>query len=442
MKPFKKGLQSLKSKDRLWSAILAIVTQDGVFNQFTKTDNIFTLFNNVCPIEELEWEFREELRKHKGGGVFKCAALTKKVNDVMGTLLENEDVMDEHEDWQVVNSKSFDGDESRHSFACRDAVSGLSSLQSILKTKNIGLVILDPPFGILDHEWDQELSDGWWRQLFTFLSDKYPEAPLVIFLSYQMLTSMLTKVTSYGYKHVKIVSWLKAASLGQTYGRQSYPCNLILVASKSKLHYNASDHPNIVNGNFVTSRRPKWFNVDEEILNETEKPVDLMRLFIKLHCRANQVVLDVFCGSGSGAVAAASLGYDSISFDVRQGQISGSTMRLKRENLKPSWYPEPELFMNFKVLQKYTAIISVEPADDPEEPEDCPPLYPLEADGEEREIVERDSLDCDFSAAVAEEAREERTGEDLGHVDSEASESESPGTSDIEAIVSDSEPIV
>ena len=98
--------------------------------------------------------------------------------------------------------------------------------------------------------------------------------------------------------------------------------------------------------------------------------------------------------------------------------------------------------MNFKVLQKYTAIISVEPADDPEEPEDCPPLYPLEADGEEREIVERDSLDCDFSAAVAEEAREERTGEDLGHVDSEASESESPGTSDIEAIVSDSEPIV
>jgi hypothetical protein len=64
-------------------------------------------------------------------------------------------------------------------------------------------------------------------------------------------------------------------------------------------------------------------------LNKSQKPITLLRSLIARNSPLSDFVFDFCSGSGSGSIAAASLGFSSISVDNRQCQIDGARERLK-----------------------------------------------------------------------------------------------------------------
>ena len=63
----------------------------------------------------------------------------------------------------------------------------------------------------------------------------------------------------------------------------------------------------------------------------TEKPIDLMEFFIRLHTKPGDIVLDPFAGSGTTAVAARNLGRRFIAADMMPEYVAMANDRLKTE---------------------------------------------------------------------------------------------------------------
>lgn len=74
---------------------------------------------------------------------------------------------------------------------------------------SIGFVIIDPPFGVLHETWDLLWMPEYWRQLFTRLMASYPEAPVMVFMTYQMQNHISEIASVQGYNYTRVISWLK-----------------------------------------------------------------------------------------------------------------------------------------------------------------------------------------------------------------------------------------
>ena len=64
-------------------------------------------------------------------------------------------------------------------------------------------------------------------------------------------------------------------------------------------------------------------------INETEKPVDLIRPLIEYACPPGGLVLDPFMGSGAVLEAALSLGRRAVGIELRLDQCRRAAARLK-----------------------------------------------------------------------------------------------------------------
>lgn len=73
------------------------------------------------------------------------------------------------------------------------------------------------------------------------------------------------------------------------------------------------------------------FRKDEERIHDAQKPLDLIGFLIRLTTREGQTVLDPFMGSGTTAVAAASLGRRYIGFEAVETFHGAALERLGRE---------------------------------------------------------------------------------------------------------------
>ncbi|HEY1171024.1 MAG TPA: site-specific DNA-methyltransferase [Verrucomicrobiae bacterium] len=74
-------------------------------------------------------------------------------------------------------------------------------------------------------------------------------------------------------------------------------------------------------------------------INETEKPVGLVRPLIEYSCPVGGLMIDCFSGSGSHLVAARQLGIRSIGIEKRESQCEKAVKRLREEqelNLAPA----------------------------------------------------------------------------------------------------------
>lgn len=94
----------------------------------------------------------------------------------------------------------------------------------------------------------------------------------------------------YGFKYQQLIVWDKGNSTPTQYYMNSY--ELILMLRKEKAKYiNNMGTKNIL-------RIPNTKNK----VHPTEKPVELMQIFIENSSNENDIVLDPFIGSGSTAV--------------------------------------------------------------------------------------------------------------------------------------------
>lgn len=83
---------------------------------------------------------------------------------------------------------------------------------------------------------------------------------------------------------------------------------------------NGSSPTNLLKFNFVNG---------EERIHETQKPLELIKFFIKLTTKAEQIILDPFMGSGTTALAAKILNRNFIGFEINPDFYEKSIKRLK-----------------------------------------------------------------------------------------------------------------
>ena len=217
-----------------------------------------------------------------------------------------------------------------------------------LKNNNLicDLVFLDPPFGVLDEAWDNAWSVEFWSLLFKNLYSYNPKVVIVVFLAEQQVSDVQRAASLNGFAQSSMVHWLKTGHWVSKPGRRSHPVNPILLLWHDVINYKKTGSY-LQNGNFVATPKFPLRKHCSEVVNVTEKPVILLRSFISQFCSDSSCVADLTCGSGSAAIAAASLGIDSCSFDIREEQVEATKARLQEECASPSWYPSPEVVHDF-----------------------------------------------------------------------------------------------
>ena len=444
LKAFKNGLDASKSYDRIIVGIQSLAKL-GKYQKLSSDTNLLIKFDKICPITKLVNLFREELKKSsKGAAVFQHEDFTKTVNKVFDKLLVGQAEEDSSSDDVTVLVKA-DAMESIHRFTIGNGLDALSVVQKP------GIIFVDPPFGVHgeDHAWDTLFDEEWWTKFFTDAGEKHKDVPIVLFCTEQMMHDLIMQAKVLGYVHCKVYHWLRTGVMGNYFGRSSYPCCPILVFTRVPLKYYTQDaNSNFVNGNFVATSRPKWFFGDDgKILNETQKPVELFRFFIAVFGHSRLCVLDVCSGSGSGAIAASTLGRDSYSYDIRPTQIDGSVRRIREFAEKPYRFMVPTRICLYAMLDKDLKVSAAKALDPgtfiPKEKEKRPRrisasqptpakavVPPEPTSVSDDETMEEDAAeDYDFAAEKIEEADAEMTARDIEHSSPRSEESvPSPNT--------------
>ncbi len=83
-----------------------------------------------------------------------------------------------------------------------------------------------------------------------------------------------------------------------------------------------------INGSSPTNLLDFGFSKNENKFHEAQKPTSLMEFLIKLTTQENQIVLDIFMGSGTTAVAAKKLNRQFIGFEINEIYYTKSIERI------------------------------------------------------------------------------------------------------------------
>lgn len=199
----------------------------------------------------------------------------------------------------------------------------------VIKSNSVDLILCDLPYGITANKWDSIINFSiLWKEFNRITKD----TSAIILTASQPFTSLIIMSNLKQFKHEWI--WLK--NVGSNFlNCKREPIKeheSVLVFSKKKWMYNPQMQERLESGRkavmagFISSskgstnygkfdrkkvkydelRNPtsfQKFNV-ERGLHPTQKPVELLRYFIKTYSNKNNIVLDCCMGSGSTGVAA------------------------------------------------------------------------------------------------------------------------------------------
>jgi len=124
----------------------------------------------------------------------------------------------------------------------------------------------------------------------------------------------------------------KNPGLGWRYRRQH---EMVMIAHRSggKLLW-ADD--NIARRNIIEMMPPR------DRCHPNEKPLGLVQLFIDLHSKPGQVVLDPFMGSGTTLVACAQSGRHGIGIELDEDHFNTACRRVEEAYRSPQLYSAPQ----------------------------------------------------------------------------------------------------
>ena len=206
-------------------------------------------------------------------------------------------------------------------------------VQQLVRTlSNPGMVFIDPPFGVLQHQWDERWSEDYWKRLVRLLVTNWRNTPVVVFMAYEMWLSVGRIFETSGYKNQMVNTWFKSNYVFlPTKGSPGHCCNLIVIFSVKPLVWNSQDvqdWPPTANGNLLVAPNDPKALSGGVVVNPTQKPLALLRALMWRHCPSGKAVVDLCSGSGSTACAAATLGSASFNVDNRRDQIDNAKSRL------------------------------------------------------------------------------------------------------------------
>ena len=121
---------------------------------FGTDEEFISKFKEVYPLQSLSTD--EMLKKAKGKGFLNDEFLTSKVTEVCRKLLVEKEFHSRKKTgnsiFTTVSTVNLRGVKSQHGFRCCDSLEVIHQLAKL--KKKIGLIVIDPPFGILENvEW-------------------------------------------------------------------------------------------------------------------------------------------------------------------------------------------------------------------------------------------------------------------------------------------------
>ena len=366
VKVLKKQLNIIKCVNKLKPALSSIWADLQLCRRIsTSAGGFVEHINNLQDLDIIATRHKKNLLKVRAKMVYKSPELTKEVVALIETNsnrnLQSPVVAGA---WSSVAGTNREKAKTIHRFQRGDATEVVEQMNTVQNI--VGMVMIDPPFGVLQADWDVLWDITYWENLFTALNRGFANKPILVFLAEQQLNTVCQVASLWGFKKSRIYCWLKTEHFVTAPGRRTYPANLIVLLWSDHLNWQGEDASPHQNGNFVATPKVPMYSHRGEIVNQTGKPVILLRSFFSSFCPRGSAVLDLCSGSGSGALAAASLGLDSYSVDIRQPQIEASMDRIHEAAVNPSWYPSPEVIHKWSALtdQLVAAITPPAPAGD------------------------------------------------------------------------------
>ena len=179
-------------------------------------------------------------------------------------------------------------------------------------------IITDPPYSISKENnfstmknskrkgvdfgiWDKNFDLTEWINKYTKLIKK--DGSIIIFCSYRYISFIIDALEENGFDVKDFIEWKKSNPMPRNINRryvQDTEFAVWAVKKNAKWIFNKPEDVPYLRSTFVTST----VSGAERTIHPTQKSLDLMRQLIRIHTNKDDVILDMFLGSGTTGVAA------------------------------------------------------------------------------------------------------------------------------------------
>ena len=204
-------------------------------------------------------------------------------------------------------------------------------LMNKIPDKSIDLILTDPPYGMdfqsnyrkekykkIDNDETLNWLEKYVSELYRIMKDN---TCVYCFCSWHNVDIFKKSFEKY-FKLKNIIVWEKNnTSMGDLKGSYAPKYELVLFAHKGRRLLNGFRYPDIIQAKRTGNKH-----------HPTEKPVDLLEIFILESSNENDIVFDGFMGSGSTGVAAVNLNRRFIGIELNEDYFNVAKERI--ESLK------------------------------------------------------------------------------------------------------------
>lgn len=186
----------------------------------------------------------------------------------------------------------------------------------LIDNKSIDLIVTDPPY-LMNYrsnhkkvKYDYIIGDKDGKNLITeSIKEAYrvlkDDSAIYMFCSWHHVDFFKSEFEKY-FELKNIIVWNKNnTSMGDLKGSYAPKHEFVLFGHKGRRLLEGFRYPDVLEAKRTGNK-----------LHPTEKPIDLLEIFIKTSSKENDVVLDMFAGSGSTAIACINTNRNYIGFEL------------------------------------------------------------------------------------------------------------------------------
>lgn len=226
----------------------------------------------------------------------------------------------------------------------------------VLADLSIDAIVTDPPYGETSLDWDRwvehwlvdaaDLTSNLWcfgsfRMFMEHSADFYRSFKLAQDVVWEKHNGSGFATDRFKRVHEFATQWYRgdwgdlynvppvvSGPPGVTQRRKARPPHMGIIGDGTA--YLSED-----NGDRMMRSVVKLRSMHGKAINETEKPVPLVSLYVECSVPPGGLVVDLFAGSGSTGLAARQKGRRAVLFEKRPDQAAATARRLERETAQP-----------------------------------------------------------------------------------------------------------